>query len=170
MPPKAAAGKGKGGAKGPSNELLYEEQRLSDEIVSLTLRLAALKAAFVDRMEATAKSQKEKLGKQADLTKEEDKLKEKKEEKVDILADFVRQHKTDEREAIAKITDLDASVNRLLEEKIRLQKETDETEKIFDGKIKERKQQFEALCQREAEMEREFAVILGDVEDSVEKS
>lgn len=166
MPPKAP---GKGGSKGPSNELYYEDQHLSDEIIMLNLRLSALKAVFVDRMETTAQKQKERLATQSALAKEEENLGEKKEEKTDVLADYTRQYKTDEREAIAKITELDACVNRLLEEKVYLQKQIEETEKQYDVKIREKKQQFESLCQREAEMEREFQVILGDIEDSVKE-
>lgn len=157
-------------ASGPTNETLYEDQRLSDEIVMYTLRLAALKNEFVNRMEKTAEKQKEKLLAESSLAKEEERLEEKKEEKVDILADFTRQYKTDEREMITKITELDGNVNKQLEIKINLQKEIEDTEKEFDLKIKEKKQKFDALCAREAEMEREFQVILGDIEDSVEKA
>lgn len=170
MPPKAPGKGGKGGKGGFSNEDYYEDQRLTDEIVILNLRLAALKSEFVDRMEKTAQKQKEKLLTEASLNAEEEKLQEKREERVDILADFTRQYKTDEREAIAKISELDAKVNKLLEEKINLQKEIEDTEKQYDARIKEKKQKFDALCQREAEMEREFQVILGDIEESVEKA
>lgn len=165
MPPKSTSGKGKG-SKGPSNEIYYEEMKLSDEIVMLNLRLSALKSAFVDRMEKTAEKQKEKLLVQSSVSNIEKALVEKKAERVDILADFTRQYKTDEREAILKITELDSLVNKGLEQKIGLQREIDEMEKDFDMKIKKMKQQFEVLCQREEDMEKEFQAILGDVEDS----
>lgn len=164
MPPKAPA-KGKG-SKGPSSEIFYEDQRLSDEICRLSLRLAALKNVFLDRMEKIAQKQKERALVQSALCKEEAMLFDKKEEKIDILADFTREYKTDERQFIFRITDLDGRVNNLLEEKSNLQRQIEEIEKQFDQKIKEKKQQFESLCQRETEMEREFQVILCDVEES----
>lgn len=165
MPPKAPL-KGKG-AKGPSNEIYYEDQRLSDEISRLTLRLSALKTVFLDSMQKTAEQQREKLAVQSALSRKETSLIDKKEEKNDIIADFTREYKTDEREMIAKITALDERANNLLEEKISLQRQIEDTEKQFEIKIKEKKQHFDSLCQREAEMEREFQVILSDVEDSV---
>lgn len=167
MPPKAPA-KGKG-SKGPSSEVYYEDQRLSDEICRLTLRLSALKNVFLDNMERTAEKQKERLLVQVALSKEEAKLADKKEEKVDILADFTREYKTDEREFISRIIEVDGRVNNLLEEKASLQRQIEETEKQYDIKIKEKKQQFESLCQRETEMEREFQVILCDVEESAKE-
>eukprot|EP00796_Vickermania_ingenoplastis_P003898 gene3898-2767_t len=166
MPPKAPPkGGGKKGGNGVPNEKFYEDLRLTDEIAALNLRLSSLKKVFVDRMESTAEKQREHLEAQAQAEKEAAAHREKLEEKTDILADFTRQYKTDEREMIVKITEVDNSVNKLLEEKIRLQKEIEDTEKLYDAKIKEKKQQFDALCQREAEMEREFQAILGDIEE-----
>eukprot|EP00796_Vickermania_ingenoplastis_P000062 gene62-40_t len=128
------SGGGKG--NGVPNEKFYEDLRLTDEIAALNLRLSSLK-------KRRRRLLREVRG------------------KTDILADFTRQYKTDEREMIVKITEVDNSVNKLLEEKIRLQKEIEDTEKLYDAKIKEKKQQFDALCQREAEMERNFRLFSG---------
>lgn len=165
MPPKSGK---KSGPKGPPNEIYYEDHSVSDDIVAVTLRMEALKKAYVDRMEEAVKKQQQNLALTETLAETERMFMEKTEERQDVLADYTRQYKTDEREKIAALASLDSKLNRLQEERLKLEKAVDECEASFDKKIKEKRSQVVAIAQRTAEMEKEFAAMLSDVQQSVE--
>ncbi|CAD2219711.1 hypothetical protein AGDE_05240 [Angomonas deanei] len=93
--------------------------------------------------------------------------KDKQDERTDILTDCTRQHKTDERDAIAKIATLDASVNRLQEEKKKLEAELKEKDAYYDERIKGSKHRLDELYKKTEEMEQEFTAMLNDIEHSM---
>lgn len=164
MPPKAA----KPVANAATNAMYYEEQRVSDAAVALALRLAALKKAYVDRMERTAALRQQHILLTRTLCEEEEKLQAKRDERMDVLTDYARQYRTDERDSIAELALLDTSVNRLQDEKAQLQRQIEETETFHDQQIKEMKAQHEELLQKVNEMEKQFTAMLEDIQQSIQ--
>lgn len=145
----------------------YEEQEISDQIAIYELRLAALKEIYLHDMESAAKKKKQQVeleSRQVDLSK---KLLEKTEERLDILTDYTRQQKADERELIAELSLLDARHNALQEEGLSLQEVMQEKESELEAKIKKAKAEFNILAEKSEAMEKEFGRMLSDVDRSV---
>lgn len=165
MPPKSNK---KTGLKGPPNEIYYEDHQVTDQVVAASLRLEALKRAYVDRMELAARKQQHVIELQEELKRAQEVLEDKNEERQAVLTDCTRQYKTDEGNKIAELASLDARLNRLQEEHLRVEKETIDCEASYDKKIKEKRMQIVAIAQRTAEMEKEFAAMLNDVHQSIE--
>ncbi|KAG5478372.1 hypothetical protein CUR178_05087 [Leishmania enriettii] len=159
MPPKA-----KKGASGVSNQLYYEEQQLADDIAISEERLNALKREYLERMKALAERKEQQLFFAAELKARKAALEAKKIEKADVLTDCTRDYKVREREAVEEIAKQDAVLNALQEAKKKLQDHLDTFGAEFDSQIKSKKKEFESLRERIAEMEKEFAVLLSDVE------
>ncbi|KAK7198928.1 hypothetical protein NESM_000859700 [Novymonas esmeraldas] len=159
MPPKA-----KKAPTGPSNEVYYEDQQLGDDTAIFEEKLKALKRVYLDRMEALAERKQRQLMFQAELEARKADLEEKRCEKVDVLTDCTRIYKVSERKAVQEIATRDAALNALQDAKKKLQEQLDSCGTEFDSRIKGKKREFESLCERTADMEKEFAVLLSDVE------
>ncbi|CAJ1026060.1 hypothetical protein, conserved [Leishmania lindenbergi] len=159
MPPKV-----KKVSTAASNELYYEDQRLADEIVILEERLNALKKVYLDRMKALAEQKQQQLVFSAELEERTALLEGKKSEKADVLTDSTRVYKVRERMAVQDIVMQDAALNALQEAKRKLQDQLEACSADFDSRIKSKKREFESLCERTTDMEKEIAMLLSDVE------
>lgn len=154
----------KSNANKAPNDQYYLDQRLSDEVMIYNLRLTALKTTYMNRLSSTTEKKARLTQLQNILQSKKDVHEEKSEERIDILTNYTRQNKVEEAKGIDSIVASDTSLNALMEEKLRLLKEMDTIEQSYDRKMREAKNTYDALCQREAEMEIEFANMLGDVE------
>ncbi|KAG5503571.1 hypothetical protein JKF63_05712 [Porcisia hertigi] len=159
MPPK-----GKKASTAISNELYYEDQQLADDIAVLEERLKALKRVYLDRMKALAERKHQQLVFHAELESQKAVLEAKRTEKVDVLGDCIRAYKVSERKAVEEIARQDAVVSALQEEKRKLLEKLETTAVEFDSRIRGKKKEFESLQERIADMEKEFAVLLCDVD------
>lgn len=164
------AAKRKNGAKGPPNDVYYEDQSLSDQIIILNLRISAMKKMYVDEMEESVKVQQKHIELSHELQESELRLAEKNSERADVLMDYVRQYKTDERETIMKIADLHKAIHGLQEETSKIQKQAEECEAQYDKQIKEKRQETLDISQRMAQMEKEFTAMLADIEQSIQSA
>ncbi|CAG9574749.1 conserved hypothetical protein [Leishmania major strain Friedlin] len=159
MPPKA-----KKALTAGSKELYYEDQQLADDIVILEEKLKGLKRVYLDRMTALAERKQQELVLSAELDARKAGLEAKKSEKIDVLTDGTRVYKVRERIALQEIATQDAALHELQETKKKLQEQLETCTADFDSRIKSKKREFESLRERTADMEKEFAVLLSDVE------
>lgn len=159
MPPKA-----KKAPTGASNDVYYEDQQLGDDIAVYEEKLKALKRVYLDRMQALAAEKERQLVLKAQLEAGEADLEEKRCEKVDVLTDCTRAYKVSERKAVQSIAAQDVALNALQDTKKKLQDQLDSGGAEFDAQIRGKKKEFESLCERTADMEIEFVVLLADVE------
>ncbi|CAJ1989317.1 hypothetical protein conserved [Leishmania donovani] len=159
MPPKA-----KKAATAASKELYYEDQQLADDVVILEEKLKGLKRVYLDRMMALAERKKQQLILSAKLDALKAGLEAKKSEKIDVLTDGTRVYKVRERMALQEIATQDAALHELQETKKKLQDQLETCTADFDSRIKSKKRELESLRERTADMEKEFAVLLSDVE------
>lgn len=159
MPPK-----GKKALTAGSKELYYEDQQLADDIVVLEEKLKGLKRVYLDRMTALAERKQQELVLSAELDARKAGLEAKKSEKIDVLTDGTRVYKVRERIALQEIATQDAALHELQETKKKLQEQLETCTADFDSRIKSKKREFESLRERTADMEKEFAVLLSDVE------
>ncbi|KAH9597278.1 hypothetical protein LSM04_007964 [Trypanosoma melophagium] len=158
MPPKESKP-----SKG-EKELVDEEQQLNDEIVKMSLRLSALKAQHSSRLEEVASLKRDRDGLWSSCGKCEDDLNAATMDRVDVLTDFARQYKSEENIKVLACIQLDTSLNRLEEEKLRLADELKNTEVEYEEAISTMKKEHDSLVARISEMEKEFADILGDTQ------
>lgn len=159
MPPKLS----KDAAKSLSNELYYEQQKLLDDVNIITLRLAALKNVYLARMEQNAVCKQNLITLTRSLHAKQKTLHDSESKRTDILTDYVRQNKVDEQTGIEQIIKLQNARDTLREERLDLQKALTELESEYDEKIKVKRSEHEALCQRLVDMQKEFNVMLADV-------
>ncbi|KPA79369.1 hypothetical protein ABB37_05809 [Leptomonas pyrrhocoris] len=161
MPPKAK----KNPASGSSNSF-YEEQQLADDTVILEEKLKALKRVYLARMEKLAEKKQQQLELEKTVSTCGEGLQLKKDERTDVLTDCTRVYKVDEQKAVREVAKLDASLNDLQEAKRKTQSKIEECTADFDNRIKGKKREYEFLCERTANMEKEFATLLSDVAQS----
>ncbi|KAG5477888.1 hypothetical protein LSCM1_05190 [Leishmania martiniquensis] len=154
----------KKGATTAPNDLFYEDQQLADGIAIMEERLKALKREYLERMTALAIRKEQQLSFSAELEARKEVLEAKKNEKIDVLTDCTRAYKVRERKAVEEIAKQDAALNALQETKKKLQDNLDTFGVELDSQIKSKRRVFECLRERIAEMEKEFAVLLSDVE------
>ncbi|GET89087.1 hypothetical protein, conserved [Leishmania tarentolae] len=159
MPPKA-----KKASTAASKELYYEEQQLADDITILDERLKALKRVYLDRMMGLAEQKQQQIVLSAELDARKANLEAKKSEKVDVLTDGTRVYKVRERVALQEIAAQDASLHELHETKKKLEDQLEMCSADFDSRIKSKKKEFESLRERTSDMEKDFAVLLSDVQ------
>lgn len=159
MPPKA-----KKAATAASKELYYEEQQLADDIVVLEEKLKCLKRVYLDRMMALAERKQQQLVLSTELDARNAELEAKRSEKVDVLTDGTRVYKVREGIALQEIATQDAALHELQETKKKLEGHLETCTADFDSRIKSKKRELESLRERTADMEKEFAVLLSDVE------
>lgn len=168
MPPKAEKGEKK--KEVDPNVAYLAEQQLNDEIILLTCRLSALKKEYMTRMDTIARLKMKQIEQQQVLNQKQHELKDKSDERSDILTDSTRQMKTDEREAISQMAVLSAALHRLNEEKTSLQHDLEDQEHQYDKNIKAKRQQLEELSRKSSDMEREFTAMLADIEQSMHRN
>jgi membrane-associated HD superfamily phosphohydrolase len=161
MPPKAK----KTPAAGASTDY-YGEQQLADETVIMEEKLRALKCVYLERMEKLAEKKQLQLELETVVQAREAELQLKKDEKADVLTDYTRVYKVDEQKAVRDVAVLDAALNSLQEVKRKTQNQLEESTADYDSQIKSKKREYELLCERMANMEKEFVSLLSDVAQS----
>ncbi|AAZ13360.1 hypothetical protein, conserved [Trypanosoma brucei gambiense DAL972] len=142
------------------NDFAEEDQQINDEIVRAKLRLAALEAVHADRLEEIAMLKRSRDDLLSTFEKCEGDANAATEDRLDILTDFTRQYKNDEKFKIEIATRMDATLNRLAEEKLKLVEELKKTKTEFEEAIAQVKAECETLYSRIADMEREFDTIM----------
>ncbi|KAF8287257.1 hypothetical protein BCY84_21309 [Trypanosoma cruzi cruzi] len=157
MPPKENKKNSKS-----DKDLQDDEQQLNEDIVKMGIRLSALKAEYAGQLEEIFGLRREKKELEFGCAKFEDDLRLATLNRVDVLTDFVRQYKTEEDEKIRTCTDLDETLNRLEEEKIRLTEKAKKAETEHEDAINAMKTEYDSLLARIDEMEREFSVLMED--------
>jgi hypothetical protein len=150
-------------AKKAVKEVLTEEQ-VNDEIVKATLREAALKAAYLRRMEDVAQCRAEEMELRESFRLLESAFGDARGERFDIISDFTRQHKATEDELIARCTVLDNTITDLKDQQELSKLALTETQKERDHYIAMKDREHEEQARKMKEMEEEFTVMLRDTQ------
>ena len=148
-------------------KVVVTEDQLDQDILKTNLRLKALQAVYVRRLEEVSESRAKEQELRERCKQLEEAYAESLRERFDIISDFTRQHKATEDELIARITVLDSTITDLKDQKELSALAQKETEKERDHYIAMKQREFEEQAKKMKEMEEEFAIMLSDTQNKM---
>nr|CCC92349.1 conserved hypothetical protein [Trypanosoma congolense IL3000] len=139
---------------------IVDDQQINDDITKARLRLAALETVYMGRLSEITSLKQNRDELKAKFEKLEEEVNSMSQERLDILTDFTRQYKTEEKAMIAVATKIDEKLNQLAEEKIVLTEELKRAKMESEAAIALVRAECETLNSRIADMEKEFDGIM----------